>query len=89
LMVPSPSTTMNVTPGFKSKSECKNTCVPGSSYTHASTQWIPKHSVKRKESNKQLLHDWMSQLTTVRVANSRKVNTHRSPPQATDWRTNT
>jgi hypothetical protein len=27
-----------VTPGFKGKSECKNTCAPGSSYTHASTQ---------------------------------------------------
>jgi hypothetical protein len=51
-----------VTPGFKGKSKCKNTCAPGSSYTHASTQWIPYHSVKRKESIKQLLHDWMSQL---------------------------
>jgi hypothetical protein len=28
----------SVTPGFKGKSECKNTCAPGSSYTHASTQ---------------------------------------------------
>jgi hypothetical protein len=28
---------LNVTPGFKGKSECKNTCAPGSSYTHAST----------------------------------------------------
>jgi hypothetical protein len=37
---------INVTPGFKDKPECKNTCAPGSSYTHASTQWIPKHSVK-------------------------------------------
>jgi hypothetical protein len=27
-----------VTPGFKDKPECKNTCAPGSSYTHASTQ---------------------------------------------------
>jgi hypothetical protein len=27
-----------VTPGFKGKPECKNTCAPGSSYTHASTQ---------------------------------------------------
>jgi hypothetical protein len=27
-----------VTPGFKGKSECKNTCAPGSSYTHASNQ---------------------------------------------------
>jgi hypothetical protein len=36
----------DVTPGFKGKSECKNTCAPGSSYTHASTQCIPKHSVK-------------------------------------------
>jgi hypothetical protein len=27
-----------VTSGFKGKSECKNTCAPGSSYTHASTQ---------------------------------------------------
>jgi hypothetical protein len=27
-----------VTPGFKGKSECKNTCAPGSIYTHASTQ---------------------------------------------------
>jgi hypothetical protein len=41
-----------------------------------------KHSVKRKESIKQLLHDRMSQLTTVRVANNGKVNTRRSPPQA-------
>jgi hypothetical protein len=24
--------------GFKGKSECNNTCAPGSSYTHASTQ---------------------------------------------------
>jgi hypothetical protein len=31
----------------------------------------------------------MSQLTTVRVANSGKRNTRRSPPQAADWRTNT
>jgi hypothetical protein len=23
------------TPGFKGKSQCKNTCAPGSSYTHA------------------------------------------------------
>jgi hypothetical protein len=29
---------LNVTPGFKGKSECKNTCASGSSYTHASTQ---------------------------------------------------
>jgi hypothetical protein len=29
---------MIVTPGFKDKPECKNTCAPGSSYTHASTQ---------------------------------------------------
>jgi hypothetical protein len=29
---------VRVTPGFKGKSECKNTCAPGSSYTHASTQ---------------------------------------------------
>jgi hypothetical protein len=35
-----------VTPGFKGKSECKNTCAPGSSYTHASTQWIPKTQCK-------------------------------------------
>jgi hypothetical protein len=48
----------------------------------------PKHSVKRKESIKQLLHDRMSQLATVRVANSGKVNTRRSPPQAADWKTN-
>jgi hypothetical protein len=27
-----------VTPGFKDKPECKNTCAPGSSYTHVSTQ---------------------------------------------------
>jgi hypothetical protein len=27
-----------VTPGFKDKPECKDTCAPGSSYTHASTQ---------------------------------------------------
>jgi hypothetical protein len=27
-----------VTPGFKGKSECKNTCAPGSKYTRASTQ---------------------------------------------------
>jgi hypothetical protein len=27
-----------ITPGFKGKPECKNTCAPGSSYTHASTQ---------------------------------------------------
>jgi predicted RNase H-like nuclease len=47
-----------------------------------------KHSVKRKESIKQLLHDLMSQVTTVLVANSGKVNTCRSPPQAADWRTN-
>jgi hypothetical protein len=64
----------SVPPGFKGKSECKNTCAPGSSYTHASTQWIPKHSVKCKESIKQLLHDRMSQLTTVRVANSEKTH---------------
>jgi hypothetical protein len=61
-----------VTPGFMGKFECKNTCAPGSSYTHASTQCIPKHSVKRKESIKHLLHDRMSQLTIVRVANSGK-----------------
>jgi hypothetical protein len=42
LFFPSPC----VTSGFKDKSECKNTCAPGSSYTHASTQWIPKHSVQ-------------------------------------------
>jgi hypothetical protein len=53
---------VTVTPGFKDKPECKNTCAPILSYTHASTQWIPKHSVKRKESIKQLLHDRMSQL---------------------------
>jgi hypothetical protein len=47
-----------------------------------------KHSVKRKKSIKQLLHDQLSQVTTVRVSNSGKVNTHRSPPQAADWRTN-
>jgi hypothetical protein len=40
------SLSSTVTPGFKDKSECKNTCAPGSSYTHALTQWIPKHSVK-------------------------------------------
>jgi hypothetical protein len=28
---------LGVTPGFKGKSECKNTYAPGSSYTHAST----------------------------------------------------
>jgi hypothetical protein len=27
-----------VTPGLKGKSECKNTCAPGSSYRHASTK---------------------------------------------------
>jgi hypothetical protein len=47
-----------------------------------------KHSVKRKESIKQLQHVRMSQLTIIRVANSGKVNTRRSPPQAADWRTN-
>jgi hypothetical protein len=30
--------TSSVTPGFKGKPECKNTCAPGSSYTHALTQ---------------------------------------------------
>jgi hypothetical protein len=30
--------TADVTPGFKDKPECKNTCAPGSSYTHASTR---------------------------------------------------
>jgi hypothetical protein len=28
----------NVTPGFKGKPECINTCAPGSNFTHASTQ---------------------------------------------------
>jgi hypothetical protein len=39
-----------------------------------------KTSVNREESIKQLLHDRMSQLTTIRVANNGNRNTRRSPP---------
>jgi hypothetical protein len=51
-----------VTPGFKGKSECKNTCAPDQvTHMHRRSEY-QKHSVKRKESIKQLLHDQMSQL---------------------------
>jgi hypothetical protein len=36
-----------VTPGFKGKPECINTCAPGLSFTHALTQRIPKTQCKR------------------------------------------
>jgi hypothetical protein len=34
--------TRAVTPGFKGKPECINTCAPGSSFTHVLTQSVEK-----------------------------------------------
>jgi hypothetical protein len=56
--------------------------------THMHRLSVPKHGVNHKESIKHLLHDRMSQLTTVQVANSGKRDTRICPPQAADWRTN-
>jgi hypothetical protein len=43
------STSSIDTPGFKDKLKCINTCAPGSSYTHASTQRIQKQCQNVKE----------------------------------------